>query len=161
MFLLNAADGGGVVWLAIASPQVGVTLSARRIRRGMQEHRALVLDVAGRAFGSERLIGVMDGRIVAREAGLVGNVRGESAGLDNVAEGALLREYGVSMGELPARIHFLAALRPLRDKPGQCNHWNPDGKPETPAPERVRTREVLKVNALGELFGCPRTSQHR
>jgi hypothetical protein len=78
-----------------------------------------------------------------------------------VAEGALLREYGVSMGELPARIYFLAALRALRDKPGQCNHWNRDGQPETPAPEGVRSREVLQVNALGELLRCSRPSQHR
>jgi len=149
MRLVKAADGSSVVRLAVASSQVGVTLSAGSIRRGMQEHRALVLDVADRAFGSECLIGVMDGRIVAGEARLVGNVRGESAGLDNVAEGALLREYGVSMGELPARIHFLAALPALRDKPGQCNHGNRDGQPETPAPEGVWSREVLQVNALG------------
>ena len=149
MRLVKAADGSSVVRLAVASPQVGVTLSAGCIRRGMQERRALVLDVAGRAFGSERLIGVMDGRIVAREAGFVGHLRGEGSSLSDVTKRALSREYCMSIGELAARIYFLAALRALRDKPGQCNHGNRDGEPETPAPERMRTREILQVNALG------------
>jgi hypothetical protein len=120
-----------------------------------------VLDVAGRAFGSECLIGVMDGCIVAGEAGLVGNVRGEFSSFPNVAERALLREDGVSAGELATRIHFLSALRALRNKPSQCNHGNRHGQPETPAPKRVRARKVLQVNALGELLRCPRSSQHR
>jgi len=108
------------VRLTIPRTKLGVTLRTRRIRRGLQAHCTLVLDVTGHAFGSKCLVGVVQGCIVAREAGLVGHLRGEGASLGNVAERALLRKYSVSMGELPARVHFLSALSALRDEPRRC-----------------------------------------
>jgi hypothetical protein len=160
MLVLKAGDRSGVVRLTVAGAKLSVTLSTRRVRRGLQEKRSVVLDVAGCTCGSESLIGMVHGRIVAGETGLVSNLRGEGPSLCDVAERALLRKHGMSMGEWPARIHFLAALRALRDKPAEGDCRNRHGQPETPAPERVRVREILQVNALGEFLGCPRPSQH-
>jgi hypothetical protein len=142
------------VGLPISSFKVSMTLSTGGIFRVTQKSRALVFDVTGRARGSERLIGVMKRRVVACQASRVGYVRGERAGLRNVAESALLREYGVRVRERSAGIDFLAALRALCQEPSERNRGNCHRQPETPAPKRVRVREVLQINALGEFLGC-------
>jgi hypothetical protein len=117
MLPVKARDVGCVVRFTVARAQVGVALRACSIGGVSQVHRSFVFDVARRACGSERLIGVMHGCIVALETGRVGHLCGEGASLSYVAERALFGENGVSMGELSARIHFLAALSALRDKP--------------------------------------------
>ena len=86
-----------------------------------------MLNMAGRAFRSECLIGVVQGCIVAREAGLVSHVRGESSNLSNVTKRALLREYGMRMGKLATRVHFLPALGVLRNKPAASDDGNCHG----------------------------------
>jgi hypothetical protein len=106
------------------------------------------------ALGRECLIGVVQGSIVAREARLVSHSRCERASFGNVAERALLRKHGVSTRKLPAGIHFLPAMSALYDKPSRGEQGDRQGQPETPTPKGVRVREVLQVNALGELLGC-------
>ena len=118
MLFLEAGDGRNVVGLAVTRAQVGMTLSTRPVRRGLQERRTLVFDVAGCTFGSECLIGVVRWRVMADEASSVSHARGEGSSLSYMTERALLREDGMRTRELAARIHFLAALRALREKPG-------------------------------------------
>jgi hypothetical protein len=124
MLIVKASDGSDVVRLAIARAQFAVTLSTRGIRGGLKKHRALVFNVAGRAFGSECLIRVVERSIVTGEARSVGHLRGKRAGLRNMAERALLRKYRVSMREFSARIDFLAALIALCYEPSQRDHWD-------------------------------------
>jgi hypothetical protein len=140
--------------LAVARAKLGVALGTRRIRRGLQKHCTLVLNMARGTLGRECLISVVQGSIVAREASLVSHLRCERASFGNVAERALLREHGVSTRKLPTGIHFLPAMNALCDKPSRGEQRDRQGQPETPTPKGVRVREVLQVNALGELLGC-------
>ena len=160
MLAVKGCDGSGVVRLPIPSAQVRMTLGTGGVCRGLQQHGAFVLDVAGCAFWSEGLIGMMQRCVMTSEASFVSDVGGECSRLGYVTESALLREYGMRVREWSGRVHFLAALRALRDEPRQCNCGNRDRQPETPSPKRVRAREVLQINALGEFLGCSRASQH-
>src|SRR5438874_361309 len=81
VFLLKVSDGSDVVRSTVTRAQVSVTLGAGRVRRGLEEHRTLVLDVAGGAFGRECLIGVMLGRVVTGQAGLASYARAEDTNL--------------------------------------------------------------------------------
>ena len=96
MLVLKAGNAGSVMWLAVARAELGVTFSTCRSRGRLKKHGALVFDVAGRACRSECLIGVMQRRIVAGEASIVGHMSGELASLRNMAQPALLREYCMS-----------------------------------------------------------------
>jgi hypothetical protein len=98
MLLVEATDGRGIVRLSVARAKLSVTLGTRRIRGCLQEHRTLVLNVAGRTRGSECLIGIVQRSVVASKAGLVSHSRGERASPRNVTERALLRENGVRIG---------------------------------------------------------------
>jgi hypothetical protein len=110
--------------------------------------------MARTASGFKRLVGMVNGRIVASQASLIADLRGEVAGASNVTQTALLRKHRMRRGQRSAGIDFLSALRPLRNEPPQGNHRNRDREPESPASKDVRTREILQVNALGEFLGC-------
>ena len=113
MLPVKAGNGTNVVRLSVAGAQVGVTLGTSPVCRCLQQHGAFVLDVTRRTFGSECLIHMMHGGVMAGEAGFVGDMRAERSGLGDVTKCALLREYGVRVGERSRGIHFLAALRAL------------------------------------------------
>src|SRR5712671_261946 len=90
MLFVKAGNGSHIVRLAVARPEVGMTLRTSRIGGGLKQHRAFVFQVAGGTFRSEGLIGVVQGRVVAGEASLVGYLRGEGPSLCYVAQRALL-----------------------------------------------------------------------
>ena len=77
--------------------QIGVALRAGAIAGARQPHRALMLHVAAGARWRERLVGMMDGAIVARQARLIGRAI-LKAGLRDVAGVALLSEQSVRRG---------------------------------------------------------------
>src|SRR5258708_10601749 len=129
MLLVETTDRRSKVGWAVARAKLGGTLGTRRIRRGLQKHCTLVLNMARGALGCECLIGVVQGSIVAREAGLVSHWRWERASFGNVAERALLREHSVSTRKLPAGIHFLPAMSALRDKPSRVDQSDTQRQP--------------------------------
>jgi len=59
MLLVETTDRRGKVRLAVARAKLGVALGTRRIRRGLQKHCTLVLNMARGALGRECLIGVV------------------------------------------------------------------------------------------------------
>jgi hypothetical protein len=77
-----------------------------------------VLDVTGTARRRQRLIGLMEWRVMAREARLVGDVLKIAARPAQMAQGALLGEDGMRSGEWAAAEGFLSALGVQREQPG-------------------------------------------
>src|SRR3981081_4575343 len=119
MLLVETTDRSGKVRLAVARAKLGVALGTRRIRRGLQKHCTLVLNMARGALGRECLIGVVPGSIVAREAGLVRHLAWGGGSLGRGGGRALLRKHGVSTGKLPPGIPLLPAMNALCDKPSR------------------------------------------
>src|SRR5215472_10010677 len=116
---LERMDRCGVLRFSDSNLQVGVALRARVIRCRSQSHRPSVLQMARRACGREGLICLMDGRIVAAEAGVVGHGLGKDADARHVAEVALLREDRVRSGKRAAGIYLLISLDALSEEPSQ------------------------------------------
>ena len=83
-----------------------------------------MLNVTAGTFRCERLGSLVQWRIVTCETSLIGYLCLKSAVDGYVAKRALFRKYRVSTREWTARVHFLSALRALRQKPAQRNRGN-------------------------------------
>ena len=141
-------------------PQVRMALRARGVGSGGEPRMSSMLFVARRAFWRKRLVGVVNGAIVAREAGSVAGLRAEKPGHLKMAGVAFRGEDGVGGRHLSAAVHSLVAGDPMPDEPQHSQKRHGQREPETPAPKRMRALEIIHVNALGSFFCCPFSVRH-
>ena len=141
--------------------QISVTLRATRIPRAGETNGALVLKVARAASGSERgLLRVMRGSIVALQAGGIRYFVAEYSCLRDVTNLAALAEYRMRKRKWSATVDFLPGCA-LRYEPSECHNGDRYRKPQAPAAKRMRSREILQVDPLGQRFGCAYASHIR
>src|SRR5580658_9969987 len=98
MAAVESTNVGGEFRCAVRGLQSGVALSASAIGGAGQPKRALMLDMATRACRSKRLVCLMDGPIVASQAGLVGGAV-SVARLRDMARAAFLSQQRMSMSQ--------------------------------------------------------------
>ena len=141
--------------------QIGVTLRAGWIGRVREAKRSFVFEMTRTAARSERCLhGMMRGRVVAGEAGLIGDLVAENSGLRDMADFAALAEAGVRHGKRTGAVDFLSGGA-LGEEPSEGHDGNCNGKPKPPAAKRMRARKVLQVDSLGQRFGCAYASHIR
>ena len=90
----------------------------------------------------------MRGRIVALQAGYIGNFIAKSSCLGDVANLAAFAEYGVGERKWTAAVDLLPGGA-LSGKPSQGKDRNCKRKPEPPAAKGMRPREILQIDPLG------------
>lgn len=140
--------------------KVRVALRAGDIRGDGESQMSAMLDVAGSAGRREGLIGVMERRVVASIARLVGGLGAERARFLQVARAALRCEHPVSGGHFAAAVDSIVASERVPAQPQQRNHWNAYGKYRAQAPEGMGMLEIIQVDALRQFFCCELGSSH-
>jgi hypothetical protein len=119
-----------------------------------------MLDVAGRAGGSEKLICVMNGSVVATEACAVVCLRTEKSRTGDVAGLASLGENDMRGGHRSRAVELVVVQDAIADKPKKHRERQKYREQKKRFVEAVRTLEIIQVNALREPFGCPLRSRH-
>jgi len=117
-----------------------------------------VLQVTGAARGRERrFVGMVRRRVVAAQAGVICNFLAENSRLRYVADLAALAKSCVRERKRTAAVDLLSGGALRREPSERCN-WNQQRKPEPPSPERMRAREILQIDPLGQGLGCAYSS---
>ena len=99
--------------------------------------------------------------IVAGEASVFDGFGGKRASLLEVAGGAIFFENGVSAGQAAAGVDAVVAGKSAPGDPEKRKQRQRQAEPKLGALERRRPLEIIKVDALGELFRCACASQDR
>ena len=161
MMIVEVLDLMNVLHVSRFRFQIGVALRASWVGGVRKAKRTFVFEMARTAARRERrLHGMMRRRVVASEAGFISDFVAEDPGLRDVADSAALAETGVRYGKRTGAVDFLSSSA-LGEEPSEGDDGNCDGKPEPPATESMRTREVLQVDPLGQGFGCAYASHVR
>jgi len=92
-----------------ARREIRMTLRAICIARGGQPNRSPMIGVAGSACGRERLRGVVQGAVMARDALLVDDLGVVKTQVGQVAGGTLPRENRVRGGQVSGGVHAAVA----------------------------------------------------
>jgi hypothetical protein len=119
-----------------------------------------MLDVAGRAGGSENLVFVMNGSIMASEARAVACLRPEKRGTGDVARLATLCQDGMRGGHWSGAVELVVVRDAITDKPEQRRDRQESRKQKTRLAKAMGMLEIIQINALREPFGCPLRSRH-
>lgn len=152
--VLKAPDAGCRPLCAACCFQIRMTFGARLIAGSVNVHAAAVLAMTSGAFECLRLIGVMDRAVVTGQASVVGGLCGKRAGLLHVAGGAFLFEDRVRLGHSPAGIDAVVTGKAVPCDPNERKQRQQKAEPEFRALQRRRPLEIVKVDALRELFCC-------
>ncbi len=118
-----------------------------------------MLHMAIGARWRERLVGVMDGAIVASQAGLIGGALLE-AGLRNMAGTALLSQQGVRASQRTGVVRFRASRQGVPSQPREARDDEHARKNAPPARNAVQGLEVIQIDALRQLLGGADASGH-
>lgn len=156
----KAGDAGCEIGRHVTCLEMGMALRTACVRRSRESDPPTMLDVAGRAGGSENLILVMNGSIMASEARAVVCLRAEKSGTGYVAGLATLCKGGMRGGHWSSAVELVVVREAIADKPEQRRDGQESGKQKTRLAKAMRVLEIIQINALRESFGCPLRSRH-
>lgn len=137
--------------------EVGMALSTRLIAHVSQTRCPLVLHVARGARRRERLPGVVHGTVVAGRARLIRYSFREHR-LLSVAGVAFQAEARVSRSNGSTGVNTFIASKSVPSKPKNTHACKDDGQDAAPTRDRIDVFEIVPVDALRQLFCCPRSS---
>lgn len=162
MAAIESADVGHKPGRLVFVPrrQIGVALGASTIARARQPHRSLVFYVAIGASRRERLLGMMDRTVVARQARLIGYGLLKTNG-GNVARGALVSDQTVRASNWPGIVGLGTPAHPVPTQPSESGQRKDNRQNAAPTGNPAQRLEVVKIDALRELFGGACSSRHR
>src|SRR5262245_35659767 len=118
------------------------------VRSGGETDFAPVLYVTFSAIESASLFGMVNGAVMAGEAGGIFGLGAEVTGLLDVAGGTLRFENGVRFAEAPAGIDAGIALGEVIRDPEESDKRKQKAEPEFGALEPRRPFEIVEVDAL-------------
>src|SRR5208282_1342212 len=156
----KARDAGCEIGRRVTCLEMGMALRTACVRRSRKLDSPTMLDVAGRAGGSENLILVMNGSIMASEARAVVCLRAEKSGTGDVARLATLCQDGMRGGHWSRAVELVVVREAIADKPEQRRDRQENRKQKTRLAKAVRMFEIIQINALREPFGGPLRSRH-
>jgi hypothetical protein len=156
----KAGDAGCETGRRVTCLEMGMALRTACVRRSRESDSPTMLDVAGRAGGSENLILVMNGSIMTSEARVVICLRAEKSGTGDVARLATVCQDGMRGGHWPSAVELVVVREAIADKPEQRRDRQESRKQKTRLAKAMRMLEIIQINALREPFGCPLRSRH-
>ena len=104
-----------------------VALRATSVAGRSQPQAAAMFSMTRRAVRGKQLVRVVNGAVVAGFAGLVAGFGAENAGLFYVARAALLGQYSMARGHLPAAVDVIVAGQPVPGQPDNRERRHTDG----------------------------------
>ena len=137
-----------------ARREIRVALRAIRVARRGQPNRSSVIGVTGGARGRESLRYVMQGTVMARDALLVDDLGVVGTQVSQMAGRTLLGENGVRGGQASGGVHAAVAANAVPRDPQDRKRGRRNGKQKSPAAQRVRSLEIVEIDALREFLGC-------
>jgi hypothetical protein len=156
----KAGDAGCEIGRREPCLEMGMALRTARVWRSREWDSPAMLDVAGRAGGSENLILVMNGSIMASEARAVVCLRAKKSGTGDVARLATLCQGGMRGGHWSSAVELVVVREAIAYKPEQRRDRQESRKQKTRFAKAMRMLEIIQINALREPFGCPLRSRH-
>ena|SRR5271155_2359047 len=114
---IESIDISRVTYCGAGGAKIGVALRATCVTGRSQPQATAVLSMTGCAVRGKQLVRVMNGSVVASLASLVVRFGAENAGLFYVTRAALLGQYGVAHGHLPAAVNVIVAGQPVPGQP--------------------------------------------
>jgi hypothetical protein len=158
MPVLQTRNMRRVIRRAAASFQIPVALRASLVLRRNNIHSPAVFGVARRATKCIRLRSVVHRPIVARQTSRIAGLRRKHARRLHVARRTVSLQHRVRLAHSPARIHPRVPRKSVPANPNQRDRRQPHAQPKLRALQRRRPLEIIQVDPLRQLLGCPCSS---
>ncbi len=114
---IESVDISCVTRCGASGAKIGVALRATSVAGRSQPQAAAMFSMTRCAVRGKQLVRVMNGAVVASFASLVAGFRAENAGFFHMARAALLGQYGMAHGHLPAAVNVIVAGQPVPGQP--------------------------------------------
>src|SRR5277367_4999094 len=154
MAIAETENGVGVVAGTAVGFEIGVALGAILIAGGQNVDATVVFGVALGAGDVFRGDVMVDGAVMATEAGRVFGFFGEGVGGFYMASGAVVGEDSVSFGHFAAAVDASVFGDDQPDDPGESQSGHEDAESQFGGLQRSRPFEIVQVDALSEFFSC-------
>jgi hypothetical protein len=141
--------------------QIRVALRTADVRGYREARMPAMFCMARGAARREKLIRVMQRRVMAGIATFISGPGAERAHLRHMARAASRAEHPMRRGHSSAAINSVVASQRVPTQPQQRDHRQCDGQNETQAPERVWMFEIFQVNPLRQVFCSELGSCHQ
>ena len=123
---IESVDIPRVTYRGACGAKIGVALRATSVAGRGQPQAAAMLSMTRCAVGGKQLVRVVNGAVVASLASLVARFGAENARLFYVTRAALLGEYGMAHGQLPAAVDAVVAGQPVPGQPDDRERGHTD-----------------------------------
>src|SRR5271156_6779832 len=110
---IESVDIACVTCCGAGGAKIGVALRATGVAGRGQPQAAAMLSMTRGAVRGKQLVRVMNGTVVASLASLVAGFGAENPGLFYVTRAALLGQYGMAHGHLPAAVDVIVPAQAI------------------------------------------------